>query len=680
MKALDRLYTICVFKVGSSLSIYKGTVLPFSIVAVVGMMIFPLPQIALDSLLICNIAFALALIISSVYLSDPSKFTSLPTILLLATLFRLGLNISTTRQILSQAQAPQIITAFGNFVVQGNVFVGIVIFLIITLVQFLVIAKGSERIAEVAARFALDAMPGKQISIDADIRAGIIGFDEAREKRWELHRESKLFGSLDGAMKFVKGDAVAGLLITVINIAAGLALGVVQHNLSISDSFERYALFTIGDGLVSQIPALLVAVAAGIVVTRVEEKEDSVISVELFDQLSREPKALFVSSFVLLLMAFIPGLPATPLIITSVVFYLSATNVSAKQSIESKFQERLQFTPRIYSPLVLRLSSTAAYELRGNLQLSDELQELRRKTFDTWGVIVPDIHFDIDSSLLSTKAMLFVNGSYYSETSDKSTNKTTSINADKHRIYFESERNLSSMILDMISDLLANDLDLLIDDTHTRMLFEVYQATSEDLINCSTRDEQDVTTLTKVLRKLIEEKIPIKEFRNILQAILELKNERRIGTLIPGCSHQTSEQQLSFTETLSRVRARLLRSISNNLPISEGKLEVICLSPSLESTLSKFIINANLLNPNLIEELGESLSQAISAFPRAVVLTSPAIRTLIFELYKKQISNLKVIAVNEVLPHLSISMVEQINIECTEDSIPKIENNQMGQA
>ena len=194
-------------------------------------MIFPLPAGILDLLLMLNIAFALSLLISVVYLKEPERFTSLPTILLLSTLFRLGLNVSTTRELLSSGQAPGVIEAFGSFVAGGNLIVGAVVFLIVTLVQFLVVAKGAERVAEVSARFTLDAMPGKQMSIDADVRAGMLGLNEAREKRLELHQESKLYGSLDGAMKFVKGDSIAGLLIIVINISAGLLVGVTQQGL-----------------------------------------------------------------------------------------------------------------------------------------------------------------------------------------------------------------------------------------------------------------------------------------------------------------------------------------------------------------------------------------------------------------------------------------------------------------
>jgi len=246
--------------------------LPLTVISVVAMILFPLPYQLLDIMLAANFAFCIILLLSSLFVSESDRFTSLPTILLLSTLFRLGLNISSTRLILSGSAVPDMIIAFGQFVVAGSTIVGLVIFAIISIIQFVVIAKGSERVAEVAARFTLDAMPGKQMSIDADMRAGLLSLSEAREKRRELHRESKLYGALDGAMKFIKGDAIVGLLIIIVNISAGFLIGVIRDGMPVFKALERYTLLTIGDGLVSQIPAVLVSIAAGIVITRVSEK------------------------------------------------------------------------------------------------------------------------------------------------------------------------------------------------------------------------------------------------------------------------------------------------------------------------------------------------------------------------------------------------------------------------
>jgi type III secretion protein V len=283
------------------------------VVAIVGMMIVPLPTFALDLLLSFNIALAVVLLMVSIYVTDALRIAAFPSILLFATLFRLGLNISTTRLILRDADAGQIVRAFGEFVVSGDVVVGAVIFLILTLVQFIVIAKGAERVAEVAARFTLDAMPGKQMAIDADVRAGAIGHEQARQLRDGLQRESQLYGSMDGAMKFVKGDAIAGILITVVNIVGGLIVGIGLQGMTSGQAASVYTALTIGDGLVSQIPALIISLSAGIIVTRVaSEDEGAHLGHDIVAQVLAHPRALAVAAVLLAVLAVIPGLPAAP--------------------------------------------------------------------------------------------------------------------------------------------------------------------------------------------------------------------------------------------------------------------------------------------------------------------------------------------------------------------------------
>ncbi|MSP15275.1 MAG: EscV/YscV/HrcV family type III secretion system export apparatus protein, partial [Myxococcales bacterium] len=238
------------------------------------MMIVPLPTLLIDLLIALNLTIAVVLLMVAIYVPDALRITTFPTLLLLTTLFRLALNVSSTRLILLQADAGDIIRSFGEFVVRGNFVVGAIIFLVLTLIQYIVISKGSERVAEVAARFTLDAMPGRQLAIDADLRAGHLDQEEARRRRSALQRESQLFGSMDGAMKFVKGDAIAGIVIVVITIVGGLIVGVVQRGLSLGEALEVYSLLTIGDGLVSQIPALIISTAAGLIVTRVASEEE----------------------------------------------------------------------------------------------------------------------------------------------------------------------------------------------------------------------------------------------------------------------------------------------------------------------------------------------------------------------------------------------------------------------
>lgn len=280
------------------------------VVSTIGLMILRLPPTVVDVLLTASLALTVTLLMVALYLRSPVEFSSFPAVILIATLFRLALNITTTRLILIEAEGGAIIETFGQFVVGGNVLVGLVVFLIITVVQFVVIAKGAERVAEVAARFSLDALPGKQLSIDADLRNGDIDQAEARRRRKALEQESNLYGAMDGAMKFVKGDAIAGLVIILVNLLGGIAIGTLQHGMSLGGAVERFSLLTVGDGLVSQIPALFTAMSAGIVVTRVSGNEGLTLGTEIGRQMIADPRALFVAGAVIALLAAVPGLPS----------------------------------------------------------------------------------------------------------------------------------------------------------------------------------------------------------------------------------------------------------------------------------------------------------------------------------------------------------------------------------
>lgn len=281
-----------------------------SVIAMVGLLIMPLPTLLLDILIAANITLAVLLLLSTLYIAKPLDFSTFPTVLLLSTLFRLSLSIATTRMILTEADAGHIVQQFGEMVAGGNLIVGLVVFLIITIVQFVVISKGAERVAEVAARFSLDAMPGKQLSIDSDLRSGLIGKDEARGRRRTLELESKLHGSLDGAMKFVKGDAIASIIIVLVNLIGGLAIGILSHGMAVGEAVTTYSILTIGDGLVAQLPALLSAMAAGLLVTRTTDDEhDRDLAPAIARQIASKPRVLFIGAAMCVLLALIPGFP-----------------------------------------------------------------------------------------------------------------------------------------------------------------------------------------------------------------------------------------------------------------------------------------------------------------------------------------------------------------------------------
>ena len=338
----------------SSVARRPDVVLAVLVSVLVGMMIIPLPLSLLDVFLAVNIAVSVMVLMGAVFSKNVLEFTSFPSLLLITTLFRLGLNISTTRGILARGEAGEVVQTFGRFVLQGDLVVGLVIFLVITMVQFLVIAKGSERVAEVAARFNLDAMPGKQMSIDAALRQGALTEVEAQRKRQDLDRESQLFGNMDGAMKFVKGDAIAGLVITAINLIGGFAIGLLRNGLSLADAAQTYALLTIGDGLVAQISSLLITLAAGVVMTRVQSHErESSLGFTLQLDLFRSGWSLLVSAGVCLALALVPGLPFFPFsILAAGLASLGLTRLSSGEpkvtssgapvEVEAKVKEKLE--------------------------------------------------------------------------------------------------------------------------------------------------------------------------------------------------------------------------------------------------------------------------------------------------------------------------------------------------
>ena len=320
------------FDINDFINKYSDIVMVMVVASIFGMIIVPMPTWLLDILLVINLSLGMVILLVSLYINNSLQIASFPTILLISTLYRLALNISSTRLILLYGDAGEVIQAFGQFVAGGNFVVGGILFLIITLVNFLVIAKGAERVSEVAARFTLDAMPGKQMSIDADLRAGNIAMEQAQERRSTLQRESQMYGAMDGAMKFVKGDAIAGIVITLVNVVAGLIIGVMQHDLDLETSAKRYAILSIGDGLVSMLPAFIISLSAGIVVTRVSsEDKDSNLGRDVISQLTNYPKVFGVGSFLLFLLGSVPGLPKAPFFTLAVGMALLAYLKSRKR-------------------------------------------------------------------------------------------------------------------------------------------------------------------------------------------------------------------------------------------------------------------------------------------------------------------------------------------------------------
>ena len=363
------------------------------VACLVGMMIFPLPLFALDTLISVNIAISITVLLVALFAKNALDVSSFPSLLLLTTLFRLGLNVSTTRSILAKADAGDMVQAFGQFVVQGDVVVGLVIFLVVTLVQFMVIAKGAERVAEVAARFTLDAMPGKQMSIDAALRSGTIDEEEAQEQRDELNRASQMFGNMDGAMKFVKGDAIAGLVITAINLVGGLMIGTFRMNMTMSEALDVYSSLTIGDALIAQIASMLITLSAGMLVTRVESKDkDKNLGFTLKDEIFGSHKVLFIAAAMMFVLGLIPGLPLIP-------FFVCGT-CAAVWGIT-----RLMFPVVGLSGAPESMLEQAQGELQQHLERSAEKAKKQKGMTDQLSPSVVPISVDVDPTL--SRAMGF---------------------------------------------------------------------------------------------------------------------------------------------------------------------------------------------------------------------------------------------------------------------------------
>ncbi|HIH7567195.1 TPA: EscV/YscV/HrcV family type III secretion system export apparatus protein [Yersinia enterocolitica] len=374
------------------------------------MMILPLPTVMVDVLIAVNLSFSVILLMISIYLRDPLEFSVFPSLLLITTLYRLALTISTTRLVLLQHDAGEIVEAFGQFVVGGNLAVGLIIFTIITVVQFIVITKGSERVAEVSARFSLDGMPGKQMSIDGDMRAGVIDSAEAGRLRERVQKESRMFGAMDGAMKFVKGDAIAGIIVILVNIIGGITIGVLQHNMSAEEAMTTYAVLSVGDGLCAQIPSLLISITAGIIVTRVPDQDKQSLAKDLAIQVGRQPDALLLAAAILTVFALLPGFPFLIFILLAALVATPAFLLYRKKKPSAGASGRGDKLPSPASamtpgavPLMLYCAPNLHYP-----HLGRDLDGLRWRWFEHLGVPLPEVVVRSDPSLAENELSIRV--------------------------------------------------------------------------------------------------------------------------------------------------------------------------------------------------------------------------------------------------------------------------------
>jgi len=590
-----------------ALSSRADLALAMLLVSIIFMMVLPIPTIMVDTLIAINFAIAVILVMLAVYIKSALEFSAFPAVLLISTLFRLALSVTTTRLILMNGDAGDIITTFGNFVVGGNLVVGLVIFLIITIVQFLVITKGAERVAEVSARFSLDALPGKQMSIDGDMRAGMLDMEEARDRRDSLNRESQLFGSMDGAMKFVKGDAIAGLIIICVNIIGGILIGTTQHGMSTGAALEMYSILTVGDGLIAQIPALLISMTAGMIVTRVtssedeEEAKDNNLGNVIGAQITAHPRALYVSAILLLGFAAIPGFPTEVFIILAAIigggaFFLAhltkkqlkqsqnlpailakenggaatSTAESKKAAARNAASGREEFS--ITVPLLVDVAADLEYILDAD-DLNAELSRVRKALYLDLGVPFPGVHLRFNENLSDHE--------YY--VLNQEVPVAHGVLMENSLLVTEKSEQLS------IADIAFKESDMFLPDVES-LWVERSDVETLDKNNLSYFSFDRVITyhLSYVLRRYAEEFIGIQETRYLLEKI-----EPHFGELVKEVERVMPIQRLSevFQRLVSEdVSIRNLRVILEAL-IEWGQKEkdVVQLTEYVRSSLKRQI-------------------------------------------------------------------------------------------
>ena len=658
-------------------------IVAFGVIGIVLMIIIPLPKLLLDLLLALNITISIVIIMITMFTTNVLQLSVFPTLLLVTTLFRLGLNISSTRLILTEADAGEIITAFGNFVVRGNYVVGIVIFLIIVVIQFMVITNGAGRVAEVSARFTLDAMPGKQMSIDADLNSGMIDEAVAKKRRQDLQSEADFYGSMDGASKFVKGDAIAGIIVTIINIVAGIAIGVLQRGMSAGDAAQTYVILTVGDGLVSQVPALLISTASGILVTRSGSSDN--FGDTLSSQLTAYPVATGIASAIMLFLGLVPNMPKlaffTAALAMGVLTYLLYKDEAAKKIEEfvSEEEEIIQ-AERKEPENVMNLISVESMEVEigyGLIPLADEasggdllqrIASVRRQCAIEMGIVVQPIRIRDNLQLKTNEYIVKIRGTMVvsselmpsmllcmdptGENSDIPGIKTIEptfglpavwINKDQRE---EAEikgltvvdpttvmvTHLTETIKNHSYELLGRqEVKLIVDNAR-----EKYSAVVEELIP----DLLSIGELQKVLQNLLREKVPIKDIVTIMESLADnAKNTRDLEIL---------------TEY---VRFSLARTICNQVVDENKTITVVTLDPNIEDIIANNTQKSvqgsfPTVDPDTTTQILTGIKNTVESVyfynNQPIILVSPNIRPVFRKLIEMVFPHIMVISLNEV--------------------------------
>ena len=678
----------------------RGLGTPLLVLAALAMVVLPMPAMLLDIAFTFNIALALVVLMVSVYSLRPVDFAAFPTVLLIATLLRLALNVASTRVVLLEGHngpeaAGKVIEAFGNVVIGGNYAVGIVVFVILMIINFMVVTKGAGRISEVSARFTLDAMPGKQMAIDADLNAGLIDQEQARSRREEVTREADFYGSMDGASKFVKGDAIAGILILFINIIGGFFIGMIQHGLSAGEALSIYTLLTIGDGLVAQIPSLLLSIAAAIMVTRQNRSEN--MGEQLVQQMTGNPKSLMIATGILFVMGIVPGMPhiaflSLALACAGLVYW--KLEQQKKRTVQEKEQADAP-TEALPAPLrELSWDDVQPIDIIGlevgyrliplvdrsqNGELLERIKGVRKKLSQDLGFLLPSVHIRDNLELQPSTYRIVLMGVNYGEAEirhdcelainpgqvfgpiDGQATRDPAFGLEAVWIAPEQREHAQALgytvvdaatvVATHISQVLINNASQLIGHEEVQNLLQMLSRSAPKLVENFTPETLPLGTVVKVLQNLLSEAIPVRDIRTIVQTLTEYAPRSQDPDVLTAA-----------------VRIALRRMIVQEINGNAGELPVITLAPELEQMLHKTMQaaggDAGGIEPGLAERLQQSLLQAaqdqeLQGEP-AVLLTSGVLRSTMARFVKNAIPSLRVLSYQEVPDDKQIRIVNSV--------------------
>jgi flagellar biosynthesis protein FlhA len=667
--------------------------LAFALIFMLGLMIMPLPAGLLDFFLALNITFSILVLIVSLYIQSPLDISVFPGLLLVLTLYRLTLNINSTRLILLDGYAGKVIETFGAFVVGGNYVVGFIVFIILVIIQFIVIIKGSGRISEVAARFTLDAMPGKQMAIDADLNTGLINESEAKIRRENISREAEFYGAMDGASKFVKGDAIAGLLINGINIVGGFIIGVASKGMSFTDALHNYTILTIGDGLVSQIPALLISTAAGLVVTR--SSAGTALDIQMRKQLLSNPRVLGTVGSAVTLFAFVPGMPAIPFLLLGVLLGVSAYFISKKNAaekfakepkevaaapVEEKVEQYLQVDP-VEIEIGYGLISLVDEKQGGNL--FQKISSTRKYIALEYGVLIPPVRVRDNLQLEPNEYIIKIKGNIiaayeiYTDrflamnpggitevlngiaTKDPAFNLTsywiTRDEKDKAELLGYTVVDRISVLSTHLQETLKKNFDKILSRQAVKQLLENLKKEYPAVIDDINVDTLTLGTIQKVLQNLLKELIPIKDLVQILEALIDYsKVTKNVDVLTEYVRH-------SIGDTLANLYK------DNN-----GVIHAISLSEEMETFITKALqsqkeaIQTLGLSPDILKELNKVIASYVDKFRMLgympIIITSATIRPYFYRLINSSFPDVSILSYSELPSNVEIEFIDKLEV------------------